>query len=571
MKALILAGGFGTKLKEVIHDRPKVMAPINGKPFLEHVISQLKNSGIEEIIISIGYLGDYISNYFGDGEDFGVDIKYSIEDYPLGTAGALKKAEKYFNDTFLTLNGDTFLDTDLSRAEIFHKKRKGVASILIVKRKTSLETAHILLRKDGKIKSYVEKPKLDQAGYVSSGYYICNLKIFDHIDPKKRLSLENDIFPVLAKKNLLYGYTIKEDFIDVGTPERYKEVISIFSKEKIKVVEAKAPVRISFAGGGSDVLWYFKKYGGKVVSGSINKYANILITENKEQKINILLLDFQRQEAYPLKKYLAYDGSIFDLYKAVINRLGINRGIDIVVRGDVPPASGLGSSSAVTVALIGGLLRLTGRRIIKENISRLAVEVERDLLKIPGGWQDQFASAFGGLNLIEFTKKGDVKITALNLNEIRLKKIEKSLLLFYLGAKRSEKEQQEYLKTEISKKNKKTIKSMETLKYLAEEFYKSLEEKKVKELGLLLDQAWQAKKSSSKKVTTDLIDRIYKESIKKGAWGGKILGAGGGGCFLVCAPANKHKTIIRSLTSMGLIQIPFNFEFGGLQVKLYET
>src|SRR4030042_4565412 len=112
MKALILAGGFGTKLKEVIHDRPKVMAPINGKPFLEHVISQLKNSGIEEIIISIGYLGDYISNYFGDGEDFGVDIKYSIEDYPLGTAGALKKDKKNFNDKFFTLNCGTFFCID---------------------------------------------------------------------------------------------------------------------------------------------------------------------------------------------------------------------------------------------------------------------------------------------------------------------------------------------------------------------------------------------------------------------------------------------------------------------------
>lgn len=569
MKALILAGGFGTRLKEVISDRPKVMAPVNGKPFLEYIIQLLRRNGFKEIVISVGYLGDYIKTYFGDGTNFGVKVEYVVEDFPLGTGGALKKAESYFEEPFLVVNGDTYLETDFSRLISFHSGKKSLATIALAVINNVGESGLVSLQKSGKIKSFKEKPKTSKKGLVNAGYYFFTPKIFKHIPSGKRLSLEKIVFPKLVKAGLIYGYAMNANFLDIGKPESYEIAKTYFKKQKKIVIEANAPVRVCFAGSGTDLPEYFRKYGGRIFSVTIGMFAHVKIQLTDQAFIKIHLKDYRKEEIYQLGKILPYDGGIFDLYKAVINRLGPDLGMDVEVWGDFPAGSGLGSSSAVCVAFIAGMLRLQNEDITKEKLAGLAIEIERDILKIPGGWQDQYAASFGGFNLFDFLPSGKVRVKSLNFSGKDTKKLAKNLMFFYIGAKRSEKEQQVSLRRNIN--SGKSLKSFEILKVLTKGSIESVKNGDMKNLGKILYQVWQAKKATSADISNTRIDDLCELTMKKGAYGCKVLGAGGGGCLLVVAPPKSHSLISRNLKKRGVIPLPLVFDWQGAQVTSNEN
>jgi D-glycero-alpha-D-manno-heptose-7-phosphate kinase len=569
MKALILAGGFGTRLKEIISDRPKVMAPINGKPFLEYIIQLLRRNGFSEIVISLGYLGDYVKAYFGDGTSFGVKIEYAVEDFPLGTGGALKNSEKFFKEPFLVVNGDTYLETDFDRLISFHNDKKSLATIALAEVADAGGSGLVSRLKSGQIKSFEEKPKAGKRGFVNAGYYFFSPKIFKHIPSVKRLSLERIVFPKLVKSKLIYGVPMNAGFLDIGKPESYEKAKEYFQKRKVVVIESKAPVRISFAGGGTDLPEHFLKYGGRVLSGSIATFAFVKIKTNDEPFIKINLKDYKREETYQLGKILPYDGGIFDLFKAVINRLEPNTGMDVEVWGSFPAGSGLGSSSAVCVAFISAILKLKGEDLGKEEIAKMAVEIERNILKIPGGWQDQYASVFGGINLIDFSPGGKVRIKPLKISGRLKLKFEKNLLLFYIGAKRSEKEQQIYLRRKTGLgKNQENFALLKKLTAVAADFMKTGD---VKSFGEILGEDWNVKKLTSKEVSDARIDGLYNTALKHGAYGGKLLGAGGGGVLLICAPEKSHPAIVRNLKKGGAIRLPLTFDFEGVQVTSNES
>jgi len=569
MKALILAGGFGTRLKEVISDRPKVMAPVNGKPFLEHVIQLLRRNGFTEIVISLGYLGDYIKAYFGDGTNFGVKIEYAVEDFPMGTAGAVRNARNFLKESFLVVNGDTYIDTDISQLVDYHNLKKSQATITLVKRNKASDWGWVLLNKSGKVRAFIEKPKEDKSGWVSGGYYVFNPKIIQYIKEGVKYSIEKQLFPILVKEKKLQGYPLSEDFMEIGKPENYEKVKEYFSHKKSMVIEVKAPVRVSFMGGGTDLPDYFLKHGGKVFSGSLETFAHVKVKTTEDPFIKINLKDYKREEVYPLGKILPYDGGIFDLYRAVINRLGINTGINVDVWGEFPAGSGLGSSSAVCAAFTAAVLKLKKCGFSKNEIAEKTIEIERNILKIPGGWQDQYAVTLGGLNLIEFLPKSEVKIKSLKISQRLIKKFEKSLLLFYIGAKRSEKEQQVYLRRNINAG--KSLKSFEKLKALAAKASVLIKKGDVKTFGKLLNESWNIKKATSKNISDIRIDEFYNIAMKKGAYGGKLLGAGGGGCLLISAPEKSHVSIIRNLKNQGAIRLPLAFDFKGIQITSNEN
>ena len=219
MKALILAGGFGTRLRDITgKDIPKPMVLITGKPFLEHQIRFLKDQGITEIIFAVHHHADKIKSYFGNGHRFGVNITYSEEEIPLGTAGAIKQAEKYIDDTFLVLNGDSYSQIDLKDFFDFHKNKKSGFTIGLTKTKDPIHYGSVVLR-ENKILEFSEK--INSEGFVNAGIYIFEPKIFDHIEKEKNTSLERDIFPKLSKGNVLYGYHFEGYFMDLGRPETY--------------------------------------------------------------------------------------------------------------------------------------------------------------------------------------------------------------------------------------------------------------------------------------------------------------------------------------------------------------
>lgn len=311
------------------------------------------------------------------------------------------------------------------------------------------------------------------------------------------------------------------------------------------------------------------KEGGLVVSMAIKLFAYAKVVMTSSPKIDIYLRDFKKRATFNLGESLPYDGGVFDHFRAVLNRIDLNQGVDIKVWGDFPPGSGLGSSSSIAVALLGALFKLEGRRLSRNKIAKLAIEVEREMLKIPGGWQDQYAAAFGGFNKIIFQTDGKISLKPLKIPKRVLNKLEKRLMLFYMGQKRSERTQQTELEMQIRKRGE-GKKAMKSLKRFADEASYTLENGELDKFAKILHQAWLAKKRTNPKVTTERVDKLYKLALKNGAQGGKLLGSGGGGTLLIYAKPEFQEKTIKDFKKEGARYIPVEISKDGLQVTKNE-
>ncbi len=219
VKCVILGGGKGVRLRKVINDIPKPMAPVAGKPFLEYLILQLKKYNIRDVVISIGYKGDAIKSYFGNGGKWDMNISYSSEDEPLGTGGALKKAINMVdNEQFIVMNGDSYLDIDLSKFLNFHKERHAETTLSLAHRNDTSRYGRVEINKEGKVHSFIGKG-VSGCGLINGGIYVFHQDIADII-PDGNISLEDMILPIIIEKGL-FGMTVNGFFIDIGIPEDY--------------------------------------------------------------------------------------------------------------------------------------------------------------------------------------------------------------------------------------------------------------------------------------------------------------------------------------------------------------
>jgi len=219
MKAIILAGGLGLRLREILKDIPKPMAPVAGRPFLEYLILQLIRWNIKEIILSVGYMGNIIKSYFSNGEKWGVKISYSPEKKPLGTGGALRMAAQKINDAqFLVMNGDSFFDIDFNALIHFHRKNNALATMGLICIDDASRYGRVETNRNGKVVSFVEKG-IKGKGAVNGGIYIFNHEIVDVI-PSGKVSLETEVLPVLIGQSL-YGMMVRSFFVDIGIPKDY--------------------------------------------------------------------------------------------------------------------------------------------------------------------------------------------------------------------------------------------------------------------------------------------------------------------------------------------------------------
>jgi len=235
MKAVILAGGLGTRLREVVRNKPKAMAPVRGRPFLQYQIERLKEYGVDEIILCVAYLAHQIKDYFGEGRDFGVEIKYATEKRPLGTGGALKNAQEYLKEnTFLVLNGDTYVNIDLSDFLRYHRDRGSKGTIALARVDKPEEYGTVLLDNSQRIMKFLEKLKIaESSGIISAGVYLLEPEVLDHIPLGRKISLEKEIFPDLVRGGLpLFGYLTSGYFVDIGTPEGYARIQKGIGKAK---------------------------------------------------------------------------------------------------------------------------------------------------------------------------------------------------------------------------------------------------------------------------------------------------------------------------------------------------
>jgi D-glycero-alpha-D-manno-heptose 1-phosphate guanylyltransferase len=219
--ALLLVGGLGTRLRSVVPSAPKPLASVGNKSFLELLIRQLKHQGVRRLILCTGYLADQVENEFGDGRALNLEISYSRELEPLGTAGAVKLAQSQLGraSEFLVMNGDSFLEIDLQPFIQFHRERHALVSMAVLRVEDSSRYGTVKVDSNQKVIGFVEKAGSKGPGLVNGGIYVFSPEVFDYI-PEGRSSLEKDVFPRLLGKGV-YAQEQSGMFIDIGTPEDY--------------------------------------------------------------------------------------------------------------------------------------------------------------------------------------------------------------------------------------------------------------------------------------------------------------------------------------------------------------
>lgn len=329
------------------------------------------------------------------------------------------------------------------------------------------------------------------------------------------------------------------------------------------------PVRISFAGGGTDMPEYYERFGGGVISTNINKFTYLVINPRTDDSFQAFSSDFEMHH-----KKTSYDSLEpkygTEIATSVVKFFKYRIGGDHLICSDVPPGSGLGASSTLTVNCINTFTSLLKKKLSKQQMAETAFYIEREILKHPIGKQDDYIAAFGGFNYIKF-EKNNIKVIPLNIKKSTLHELERNLLLFFVGDTRKSSIVLSKQLENIKQENKETIDSLHRAKSLVNEFHDKLKSSDLVSIGELLHKGWLAKKRFAKGVTNDKIDRIYDSAMKCGAVGGKLTGAGAGGHLLLYCQRSKQERVIKKMKSLGLTLIPFNFHTSGPKVlNLYD-
>lgn len=328
------------------------------------------------------------------------------------------------------------------------------------------------------------------------------------------------------------------------------------------VIRGRAPLRVSFGGGGTDVAPFCVEQGGAIIGSTINKYAYCSIVPREDDQIIVHSLDFDMTVKYNTKENFVYDGKL-DLVKAALTAMDIRQGCEVYLQCDAPPGSGLGTSSTVMVALLIAMARWKGETMDGYRLADLAYQVEREDLKIDGGYQDQYAATFGGFNFIEFHGRNNVVVNPLRIKKDIIHELQYNLLLCYTGNIHVS---ANIIKDQVKNYEKKdAFDAMCEVKALAYAMKDELLKGNLNSFGKLLDYGWQSKKRMSSRITNPQIDELYEEALKAGALGGKLLGAGGGGFLLMYCPYNVRHKVAARMEQVGGQLTDWIFELRGAQ------
>lgn len=319
------------------------------------------------------------------------------------------------------------------------------------------------------------------------------------------------------------------------------------------MIITKTPFRVSFCGGGSDMANFYEKYGGCVLSTSINKYCYISIHPYFNE--NQTLLKYSENELVDSPDQIKHR-----IFRQVLTDMGVH-GVEISSTADIPGGTGLGSSSTFTVGLLNTLNCYNGKFVSKDKLAKLACEVEIEKLGNPIGKQDQYGAALGGLNFIKFNQDGSVSHEPILMEGKTYKELQKNLLMFYTGTTRSANtilaEQTKNITSEDKAKN------LLKMCGLAKDMKVALENNDISSFGRILDEGWQLKKELASGIANPVIDEAYEIAMKNGALGGKLLGAGGGGFLLFYCEEEKQDQLKKAI---GLRELDFSFERDGTSV-----
>jgi D-glycero-alpha-D-manno-heptose-7-phosphate kinase len=329
---------------------------------------------------------------------------------------------------------------------------------------------------------------------------------------------------------------------------------------------ARAPMRISFGGGGTDLEAYYAKYGGMVVSTAIDKYFYAIITTDESDDLQVISADYRSLFRHSPYKDLFWDGDLA-LPKAILHHFGIRRGINLFVASEVPPGTGLGSSSAAAVTLVRAISTLIEQPMTKQQVAELATYIEIDKMGMPIGKQDQYAAAFGGLNRITFTREG-TSVEPLQVAPDVRRTLERRLMLFFTGSSRESTSILKHQRKSTENRDESVLEALHNIKHVAEDVQTCLEKGDLDEFAHLLHYSWQEKRRLAPNLSTGFIDECYALALGSGASGGKITGAGGGGFLMLYCREDAQETVTSVLEERGLKRMNFHFDQQGATVIL---
>lgn len=334
-------------------------------------------------------------------------------------------------------------------------------------------------------------------------------------------------------------------------------------------IVVKAPLRISFAGGGTDFPEWFTLNRGAVLSATVNLYVKVKFSLATDGMVKISSKNSIQQAEYKANIKHQYNGQL-DLVKATINVLDYREGLKILLDTDVPMSSGLGSSSAFVVALAAGIARLKKQNISNYELAELAYSIERIELGLPGGKQDHYASVFGGINLIEF-QDSRITVSRVNLPDNVIKELENNLMLYHFGTSKNRKIITEAQILAVTSKRSNAIHGLKALYQLVTTMNNALSLGDVDLFGALLHQSFMIKRQINPEITHGtIIDDIYEQALKGGAIGGKLLGAGGGGFLLLYCKVDRQATVRAILNNLGGYFLDFGFTNSGVELQVYD-
>ena len=326
------------------------------------------------------------------------------------------------------------------------------------------------------------------------------------------------------------------------------------------MIITRTPFRISFFGGGTDYPVWYEEYGGGVLSVTINKYCYKSCRYLPPFFDCAYLIRYSRREETKNISEIEHPS-----VRECLKFLKVEKGIEMVHTSDIPARSGVASSSAFTVGFLNALYALTGKMITKRQLAREAIHIEQKLIKENVGSQDQVATAFGGLNKIEFGGEKEFYVSPITITKEKIDLLQDHLMLFFTGLSRNASDiAGEQIKKTLEKKRE-----LQVIMEMVEEAVNILNGNfnNINDFGKLLHDSWKIKRNLTNSISTSKIDAIYDFGLKSGAIGGKLLGAGGGGFIIFFAPPEKHPLIKEKLKN--LLYVPFRFENLGSQIILY--
>lgn len=335
------------------------------------------------------------------------------------------------------------------------------------------------------------------------------------------------------------------------------------------VYRARAPLRLGLAGGGTDLSPYSDEYGGAVLNCTIDRYAFAFLQPRSDNRMVLKAKDLSAEESFDDPSQIAQ--SEFALHRGVYQRIirdfngGQHIPLTLITSVDAPMGSGLGSSSALVVALICAFRELLDLPLGQYDIARLAFEIERRDLKLSGGKQDQYAAAFGGANFIEFLKDDRVIVNPLRVAEWIGSELESSLIVAFSGQSRSSKEIVDRQRSALETNNSQALEAMHQLKQDAIDMKSLLLKGDVEGMGALLNRSWISKKATASGVTNERIDELFEVATAKGAYAGKVSGAGGGGFIMFLVRPEDRIDVVTALNAAGAVATPVKFTSKGCE------